>query len=113
MSQFSLQDMTPDNLAKLVKDGIGSKLEDLIYEELRSQAEATARKVAKEIAERLSAQVHSYKNASDFTTRIDLEFNLIDPNNATPAGTVIDIRDGYPVVAWGNTRLAVGTKIFA
>ena len=111
--QFALQDMMPEDIAKLVKNGIGSQLEDMIYKELRAQAEATTRKVAKEIAERLSAQVRSYKSAVDFATRIDLTFNLVDADTAKAVGTVVDVRDGVPVVAWAPDSAPVkGAKIF-
>jgi predicted DNA binding protein len=113
MSQFKLQDMTPDDITKLVKNGIGSQLEDLIYAELKVQAEATARKVAKEIADRLAAQVNCYKSTMDFTTRVDLTFNMAD-ENSNAIGRVVEVRDGVPVVAWSSDlRDLAGKVIFS
>ncbi len=110
---FKLRDMTHDDIRELVRNGVGTKLEDMIYEELKVQAESTARKVAKEIAERLSMTVETYRSAADFQTRIDLNFTMSsEPGH--PIGKIVAVKNGTPVVAWQaeNYESLVGKKIF-
>lgn len=110
-----MQNMELNDVAKLIRDGIASNLEDLIYAELKAQAETTVRKVAKEIAERVSANITSYQRADDLQTRVDLNFNLVD-ESATPIGTIVSVYNGVPTVSWSldsNLQQLVGKSIFS
>lgn len=110
---MDLKNMRPEDVVEIVTKGIGSDLEELIYQELREQAENTARKVAKEIADRLACQVQSaFMDPMSMTYRIDLNFNMIDMNS-TPVAEVIGNRDAA-MVAWKcNATELIGKKLFA
>lgn len=107
-----MTNMRPEDIAAIVMKGIGSDFEELIYAELKAQAEVTARKVAKEIADRISANVVGYRSDADFQNRIDLQFKMID-TDSEPVGEIVDVKHGIPIVVWkSDAHDFVGKKIF-
>ena len=110
---IDLKNVRPEDVAELLTKGIGSNFEELIYQELRAQAEATARKVAKEIADRLAGQVQSaYVDPTSMSFRMDFNFNMVDMA-AAPVGEVIGA-NGVPLVSWNcDTQKLIGKKLFA
>lgn len=109
---MDFKNMRPEDMAELVTKGIGSSFEELIYQELRAQAEVTARKVAKEIADRLAAQVKSAYLDPTMSFRMDFDFNMISMDS-NPVGEVIGA-NGVPLVSWAcDTQKLIGKKLFA
>lgn len=110
---MDLKNMRPEDMAALVTKGIGSNFEELIYQELRAQAEVTARKVAKEIADRLAGEVRAaYVDPLSMSLRMDFNFNMADMN-AVPVGEVVGAH-GVPLVSWNcNSEDLIGKKLFA
>lgn len=107
-----LEDMKPEDVANLVTKGIGSDFEEMIYATLKAQAEETARKVAKEIADRLAGQVVAVRSPMDLQLKVDMRFNMVDMNTDA-AGEVVAVQNGVPVIAWkGDPSKLEGKKLF-
>ena len=58
---LDLNNLSVDDLAGLITNGVGNTLEDVLYQDFKAQAEVAARRAAKELAERVSAQITGLK----------------------------------------------------
>jgi hypothetical protein len=107
-----LENMTAEDVANLATKGIGTEFQELIYKQLKAQAELVARQVARQIADRLASQVTAMRTPLSDQLRVDLNFNMIDMAGI-PAGEIIDVQNGVPLVAWsGNPKDLKGKKLF-
>jgi hypothetical protein len=109
---MNLSNMRTEDVAALIKQGIGDNFERELYKYFIQEAEAIARKTAKELASRISANVSAARSDANYELRVDMNFTMAS-ERAAIVGSVVDVKNGVPLVAWsGNTAELVGKKVF-
>lgn len=109
---FDLRNMEISDIVKLIKDGVGSAIEERLYQEFKTQGEAAARKAAQEIANTISTRITGVNRYESFGPTVDLQFNMVS-TNAKVIGTVVEHDGATPIIVWNNDyQLIAGQKVF-